>query len=290
MGVFGKQVCAYVQSLACETDLTGNIFFNGAQAGINFNDGFSGGNILKNNLLFNFVRETLDPGNFNSWDRQPHMTTVKDGKTTSVDPAESFITQNPIVGNYHSAWPIDHDDGSCTCYYTDRNNVIVYGGFKNLAGHSKVTANDLYIYLDAPRNSVYSTDPHRTSSYSGSRDPFDGSGWDDAWDDNVCIIDNPDVYRFTSCILYNNASIVDTTFNNVFYAPNSTIFIECIFHTLPSEFTLEQYQMYNGEPTVIFTLQEYQDMGYETDGVVNRLPNNDEVMKWHETSYKYSYS
>ena len=70
------------------------------------------------------------------------------------------------------------------------------------------------------------------------------------------------------------------TLNNVFYAPNATIFIGCIFHTLPSEFTLEQYQMYNGVPTVIFTLQEYQDMGYETDSVVNRLPNNDEVMKW----------
>ena len=76
VGVFGKQVYAYVQSLACEAELIGNIFFNGARAGINFNDGLSGGNIVKNNLLFNFVRETLDPGNFNSWDRQPHMTTV----------------------------------------------------------------------------------------------------------------------------------------------------------------------------------------------------------------------
>ena len=278
VGVFGKQVCAYVQSLACETELTGNIFFNGARAGINFNDGFGGGNVVKNNLLFNFVRETLDHGNFNSWDRQPYMTTVKDGKTTSVNPAESFITQNLIVGNYHSVWPIDHDDGSC--YYTDRNNVIVYGGFKNLAGHSKVTANNLYIYPDAPRNSVYSTDPHCASSYSGVRDPLDGSGWDDTWGDNVCVIGNPDVYRFTSCNLYDNAGIVPMTFNNVFYAPNATIFIGCIFRTLPSEFTLEQYQMYNGVPTVKFTLQEYQDMGYEIDSVVNELPSNDEIMKW----------
>ena len=59
------------------------------------------------------------------------------------------------------------------------------------------------------------------------------------------------------------------------------MFIGCIFRTLPSEeFTLEQYQMYNGVPTVKFTLQEYQDMGYEIDSVVNELPNNDEVMKW----------
>ena len=78
--VFGKQVCAYVQSLACETELTGNIFFNGARAGINFNDGFGGDNAVKNNLLFNFVCEALDHGNFNSWDRQLYMKTVKDGK------------------------------------------------------------------------------------------------------------------------------------------------------------------------------------------------------------------
>ena len=103
---------------------------------------------------------------------------------------------------YHSVWPIDHDDGSC--YNTDRNSVIVHGGFKNLAGHSKTTAINLYIYPDAPRNSVYSTDPHCASSYNGAWDPFDGSGWDDAWDDNVCAIGNPNVYRFTSCNFYNN--------------------------------------------------------------------------------------
>ena len=252
VGVFGKQACAYVQSLACETELTGNIFFNGARAGINFNDGFSGGNIVKNNLLFNFVLENLGSWKLQQLGKTATHDNCKRWKTTSVNQAESFITQYPIVGKYDSAWPIDHDDGSCTCYYTDRNDVIVYGGFKNLAGHSKVTANNLCIYLDAPRNSVYSTDPHCASSYSGARDPFDGSGWDDAWGDNVCIIDNPDVYRFTSCILYNNASIVDTTFNNVFYASIATIFIGCIFRTLPSEFTLEQYQMYNGVPTMIF--------------------------------------
>ena len=76
MGVFGKQVCTYVQSLAFEMELTGNVFFNRAQAGINFNDGFGDGNVVKNNLLFSFVCEALDHGNFNSWDRQPHVTTV----------------------------------------------------------------------------------------------------------------------------------------------------------------------------------------------------------------------
>ncbi|XP_065906254.1 uncharacterized protein [Dysidea avara] len=101
VGVFGKQVCAYVQSLACETELIGNVFFNGPRAGINFNDGFGGGNIVKNNVLFNFVRETLDHGTFNSWDRQPYLTKVRDGKTATLIQAESFITQNLFVGNFH---------------------------------------------------------------------------------------------------------------------------------------------------------------------------------------------
>ena len=41
------------------------MFFN---AGVNFNDGFGSGNLLKNNLIFNIVRETGDHGPFNSWD------------------------------------------------------------------------------------------------------------------------------------------------------------------------------------------------------------------------------
>lgn len=53
--------------------------------------------------------------------------------------------QNLFIEN--SLRLIDHDDGSC--YYMDKNNVIVYGGFKNFAGHSKVAINNLYIYPDA---------------------------------------------------------------------------------------------------------------------------------------------
>lgn len=40
------------------------------RAGINFNDGFGGGNLIESNLLFNTCRESGDHGPFNSWDRQ----------------------------------------------------------------------------------------------------------------------------------------------------------------------------------------------------------------------------
>ena len=45
-----------MQSVSCQTHLEGNVFFNGPRAGMNFNDGFGGGNVVFNNLLFNFVR------------------------------------------------------------------------------------------------------------------------------------------------------------------------------------------------------------------------------------------
>ena len=51
------------------------------------------------------------------------------------------------ITGYHSAWPLDHDDGSC--YYTDTYNFLVYGGYKNYLGHSKTVTNNVYIFPDA---------------------------------------------------------------------------------------------------------------------------------------------
>lgn len=60
-----------------------------------------------------------------SWDRQPYLTTVRNG-TRSLQQAETNITRNFMINNYNSVWPLDHDDGSC--YYTDSYNLLVYGG------------------------------------------------------------------------------------------------------------------------------------------------------------------
>ena len=38
----------------------GNVLFNVPRAGININDAFGGGNIIKDSLMFNTVRETAD--------------------------------------------------------------------------------------------------------------------------------------------------------------------------------------------------------------------------------------
>lgn len=41
--------------------------FNGPRAGICFNDGYGGGDIVEGNLVFNMVRETGDHGSFNRY-------------------------------------------------------------------------------------------------------------------------------------------------------------------------------------------------------------------------------
>lgn len=143
-GHFSKQASPYFQAKTAQTTLEGNIFFNGPRAGINFNDGFGGGNVLKNNLVFNFCRESSDHGPFNSWDRVPFLTDVADPTTPSLIPLYNEIHHNFLIANYESSMCVDNDDGSA--YYKIHDNVCHGGGKKSdFAGHSKATYNSLEI-------------------------------------------------------------------------------------------------------------------------------------------------
>ncbi len=261
-GIFGKQTSPYMQSLACETELVGNVFFNGPRAGINFNDGFGGGNLLENNLIFNMVRETGDHGTFNSWDRQPYLTEVQDGRTPSLIPATSNITRNFLINNYHSTWPIDHDDGSC--YYYDTYNYLVYGGYKNYLGHSKTVINNTYVYPDALHSAkqTYLGYPY-CANHDGATLTDLPSGWDEVWAQNTCIIGNPDIYEFGTCSLdakNDSLGLVPLTYDNTFYAPNKEIYIRCGSANL--------------------TLQDYQGMGFDKGSVVNDIVDTATVIGW----------
>ena len=263
IGIYGKQVSAFIQSLACQTEIVGNVFFNGPRAGINFNDGLGGGNRVENNLIFNMVRETNDHGCFNSWDRVPYITTVKDGHTPSLDPATSNITRNFFINNYHSTWPIDHDDGSC--YYYDTFNYLVYGGYKNFLGHSKTVMYNVYVYPDANIHTP-------TDGYSFLSKPFcanhDGaskgdlpSGWGEVWANNTCIIGNPDIYGFGTCNPTGDVKgLIPLTYNNTFYAPNKDIHIHCG----------SQY----------LSLEQFQSMGYDKGSVVNDVVDTETIIGW----------
>lgn len=83
--------------------------FNGPRAGINFNDGFGGGNNVTNNVLFNFCRESGDHGPFNSWDRQVFITDISG--QPSVIKAFDEISYNFMLGNYNTFVTVDTDDG-----------------------------------------------------------------------------------------------------------------------------------------------------------------------------------
>ena len=58
--VFFRASSAWFQAKSMQTTLRHNLFFSGPRAGINFNDGFGGGNVIDSNLLFNFCRESSD--------------------------------------------------------------------------------------------------------------------------------------------------------------------------------------------------------------------------------------
>ena len=254
-GIYGKQTSAYVQALACQTEIVGNVFFNGPRAAINFNDGFGGGNLVKNNLLFNCVRETNDHGPFNTWDRQPYLTDVRNG-SASLIPAQSNTTQNFIFDNYNSLHPIDHDDGSC--YYYDTYNFIVYGGFKDYLGHSVVAENNIYVYSDVFTGGGGSR-PFCVVVNGASREKLP-SGWDEVWVNNVCITRNPSLYQFDRCDPNNLTDLVPYTANNSFYVSDGFVYISC--------------------GNVNFTLAEYQAAGYDIGSTVSDLPTIEEIVAW----------
>ncbi|XP_065920298.1 uncharacterized protein [Dysidea avara] len=253
IGIYGKQVCAYVQSVACQTQLIGNVFFNGPRAGVNLNDGFGGGNLLKNNLIFNMVRETGDHGPFNSWDRQPYLTKVCSGNgSSSLTPAENHITNNFFINNYHATFPIDHDDGSC--YYTDTYNFLVYGGYKNYLGHSKTATNNVYIFPGKFKLSY-------CANSDGASLTDIPSGWGEVWTNNTCVITSSDIYHNSGCDPSHLKGLVPFTANNQFYTANGTVSIQC------------------GEKKT-FTLQQYQALGYDIGSTVSKLPSNEEIVSW----------
>merc|ERR1712196_63035 len=114
---------------------------------INANDGFGGGDEISHNLVFSTCRESGDHGPFNSWDRQPFLTTIRDG-TPSMTPAIRNIHHNFFIDNYSPQENVDNDDGSA--YYNTHNNFMVYGGngMKNdFGGHDNYHHDNIYAYV-----------------------------------------------------------------------------------------------------------------------------------------------
>eukprot|EP00656_Telonema_subtile_P055484 TRINITY_DN8602_c0_g1_i3.p1 TRINITY_DN8602_c0_g1~~TRINITY_DN8602_c0_g1_i3.p1 ORF type:complete len:296 (-),score=85.39 TRINITY_DN8602_c0_g1_i3:241-1128(-) len=181
IGHFQKQVSCYFQAQTQQSTLLNNICFNGPRAGVNFNDGMGGGNLLQHNLIFNMVRETQDHGAFNSWDRQPFLV-ERDGVKTYT-PLYNEFTRNFFINDYNPQEAVDNDDGSC--YYTTHHNFFPFssGGLKSdFGGHDNHHYNNIY-YTDGGCMGVCAQKP----------------GHEDAFYNNTCIssASSPEYALFT---------------------------------------------------------------------------------------------
>ena len=58
IGLYEKQSSFYIQAKTAQSIISGNVFFNGPRAGINNNDGFGGGDVVSQNLVFSTCRES----------------------------------------------------------------------------------------------------------------------------------------------------------------------------------------------------------------------------------------
>eukprot|EP00118_Oscarella_pearsei_P004070 m.16912 g.16912 ORF g.16912 m.16912 type:complete len:817 (+) comp27198_c0_seq1:101-2551(+) len=151
IGIFGKQTSGYFKAVARRNVIRENVMYNGPRAGVNFNDGFAGGEILEGNLIFNMVRETSDHGTFNSWDRQPWLYSDTDLPSGSLKLSPemhhlrgNFIFNGNFIGHSNGLYCIDHDDGSSQ--YNDSGNVLVYGGVKYRDGVNRTVSGNLIVY------------------------------------------------------------------------------------------------------------------------------------------------
>eukprot|EP01051_Picozoa_sp_SAG22_P022393 SAG22_NODE_5342_length_1033_cov_1.055675_1_plen_219_part_00 len=85
-------------------------------------------------------------GPWNSWDRVPYITTVRNG-TASIVPATREIHHNFVIANYNSEGAIDTDDGSA--YYHVHHNFFAYGanGLKSdFGGHDNRHTSNVYAF------------------------------------------------------------------------------------------------------------------------------------------------
>jgi len=115
-----------------------------------------------------------DHGPFNSWDRQPFLTTVRDG-TPSMIMAWREIHHNFFIDNYSPQEDVDNDDGSA--YYHTHDNFLVYGGqgMKNdFGGHDNHHYNNVYAYVGQGLG-VCGQQPGHEDYYYGNRAVITGT-------------------------------------------------------------------------------------------------------------------
>ncbi len=180
------------------------------------NDGFGGGHTVASNLCFNAVRETSDHGCFNSWDREPYFITP--GSPPHLYPATTHISSNFFINNYHSTWPIDHDDGSNN--FVDSLNFLPWGGAKNYLGFDKHFIGNFYLYPDAsmPTSGLASRTGFSPYCYGSAGEAAFGPGLRDSWVNETCVAGTMGaVYQLSCDSSAPQNGYVPVLANNTFY-------------------------------------------------------------------------
>jgi hypothetical protein len=157
-----KQSAGVFVAIAKSVDVDSSLFYNGPRGGVEFNDGFGGGNVLRRSVIFNMVLETSDHGPFNVWDRQKWLEPP--GKKANR------VEQNLILGNRQGAKGIDLDDGATG--YVNTGNVIVWG-YHKFKG-KQVNASNNLVLMPLEQGCVFIT------SASSIPSAF-------VWDNNTCV-------------------------------------------------------------------------------------------------------
>eukprot|EP00536_Pseudo-nitzschia_multiseries_P009505 jgi/Psemu1/23367/gm1.23367_g len=263
IGIHGKQTSALFSALSCRTTFISNVAYNGPRAGINLNDQFCHGHTIRDNLLFNWVRETQDHGPINTWNRamyiQRETSTAANGDGRP-DPTliphwahieRNFIMNGPSgnrdLGNLFPT--IDNDDGSS--YFYIANNFLVYGGAKNYLGHDKRWISNLLVspgrWSGDPCAQIWGGKNHHFESNTCIVSPGDPPiGLDGSMKGFTCKIDWDDPL--------NNLQFLGNTAGNVYYMDKSDEWgFGCGNRSSPNHF---------------FSLKEMQSHGWELGSVI----------------------
>ena len=243
IGHFEKQNSFYVQAKTAQSVIKDNVFFNGPRAGVNYNDGFGGGDSLNGNLVFNTCRESSDHGPFNSWDRQPYVTDVVEEGVFSTDMLWREVKNNFLVANYQSQEAVDNDDGSA--YFETSYNFMVdsSNGMKNdFGGHDNRHHHNIYAYTGKCMQDWSGQIPEHL----------------DYFHDNTCILDGdggPEYATYDDT--EGNEDVWPIMYNNTVYSSNGTTSINGV------------------------DLAEYQKDGKHDQGTtVDKLPADSVIIGW----------
>lgn len=253
IGYFQDQSSPWFQAKSCQSYLSGNIFFNLPRAAILFNDGFGGGNEVKQSLIFNTCAATGDHGPINSWDRMAFMTKVAYGYP-SFDSKYSNITNNFIIANYDGSEAFDTDDGSA--WYNIYSNFFYDSqGIKNdYGGYNMNYYNNLNIcWNKGGSGACWDIGPTR---YNGPSDSIYN---------NICIYYNQDVvYTILTPTSLKGSNF--KAYNNSYYSPNGN--------------TSCQYQIQNGNVNIYQIEQVYDALGFEKGSNGGTIPSNQQILEW----------